>query len=196
MAKAWAFVPLPEFLHTQLHQLVSLIPNRDWLTDHRGSPNPQASYEHHITFLRNIDPILDNETLLSQLVASQPALELALDYSYFHRVERLQQDVWALGFALMDTKAEEESSEFRKFRERCASSLSGEAQIPYAGPGHISVCYVDGRYKDQAAEVLCEAARQMHGTRFWVREVCLKYGGHGKKNVRVVTLPMLANQDN
>ena len=163
----WAYIHIPNELQQKLNAFVAAIPP-EWTTDNKGNPNPNVTYQHHSSFLLRL-PRKQKDKMtkgLQQILSQMPPIKVSLGKVVLEKVQRITSaDIYAFAVPII-------SPELRALRERCMKEVGGA--VPYESAGHISIAYIDGKYKVEAAKLL-ERLGEIEGFPFVVEEVVLDW---------------------
>ena len=103
--------------------------------------------------------------MLQRWEEEQPIL-IELDELFVSRLDRVKDRVvYAMGISVR-------SDQLNALRRSCASQL--DAVKGYEGAGHISLCYVDGRFREQAEQFVSWHQHDFRGSRFELRTITLR----------------------
>src|SRR3989338_7049127 len=164
----FAFVDVPEPLHSELVEFYDSIPN-DWKVDNHGKKfKTKPHQELHSTFLLRLDGKKEKENLsyLKSILENEEPLTVKLASVSVDNVARIKtQKVICAVFLL-------ESNRLEALKSQCSEKVG--VMQGYAGAGHISLIYVLEQYKDQLKERVQQLSDKFVGHEYTVDHIVYK----------------------
>ncbi len=164
----FAFVDVPEPLHSELVEFYDSIPD-EWKVDNHGKKfKTKPKQEFHSTFLLSLDGKKEEHILsyLRSVMEKEDPFSVKIGSVSVDSVDRIKtQKVVCAVFLL-------ESNRLGDLKAQCSENVGKKQR--YAGAGHISLIYVLEQYKEQLKERVQQLSDKFVGREYTVDHIVYK----------------------